>query len=185
MKRIPHAREVDQSIRAVRATVKGALKGVNAAAAQLMAKGDYASAEALVATGREIQEFQSEVDSLRKRWRELRGTGGGGGDAKMLTSPLWAYYQPILKALVEAGSEARREELEPAVERIMGSTFQPGDRDVMARGQARWQRMIRRARKQLVAQGWLEEGSGAVWRITAAGRQAAKKSLEPVKAGTA
>ena len=185
MKRIPHAREVDQAIRGVRAAVMEALKGVNAAAAQVMTKGDYASAESLVAKGRELQEFQAEVDNLRMRWRELRGTGAGGGGAKEPTSPLWFYYQPILKALVEVGGEARRAEIEPAVERIMASTFRRGDRDVLARGQTRWQRMIRRARKQLIAEGWLEESSGEVWRITAAGRQSAKKPVGPVKARTA
>jgi len=181
MKRIPHAREVDQAIRGVQTAVKEALKGVNAVAAGVMARGDYASAESLAAKGREIQEFQAEVDNLRMRWRGLRGAGGR---EKKPTSPLWSYYQPILKALAEAGGEARREELEPDVERIMKGMFQPGDRDVMARGQMRWQRMIRRARKQLIAEGWLE-GSGSAWRITEAGREASKKPLNgsgPVKA---
>lgn len=180
MKRIPNAREVDQALRSVRTAVKEALKELNEAAGQVMAKGDYSTAESLAAKGREIRDFQSEVDALRKRWRELRG-GGGGGAGKATTTALWAYYQPILKALTEAGGEARRGELEPTVERLMSSTLQPGDRHPMARGQERWQVMIRRAHKPLVAEGWIEDGSGAVWRITDAGRRAAEEPLGPRK----
>ncbi len=175
MKRIPHAREVDQAIRGVLAAVKEALKGVNAAAGQAMTKGDYSTAEGLVAKGRKIQEFRARAEELRKRWRELRGSGVGKGDEAKMRAPLWAYYQPVLAAIVELGGAAKRRELEPFVERIMEGNMQPGDLDVMARGEKRWQRMIRRARKPLVAEGWLEEGPGPIWRITAAGRGAAKK----------
>ena len=185
MKRVPHAREVDQAIRSVRAEVKQALKGVNAAAAQVMAKGDYASAEALVAKGREIQDFHSQVDKLHSRWREVRGTGSGSGNESKDKTPLWSYYQPILMALVELGGEARRQEFESEVERIMTPALKPGDRDVMARGQLRWQVMIRRARKQLVTEAWIEKGGGPVWTVTEAGRAAAKKPLTPSNKGAA
>ena len=181
MKRIPHGREVGQALQSVRAAVKQALKRLNESAGQVMAKGDYARAEALAAKGREIQQFQAEVDALHKRWRELRG--GTGSGAKGAATPVWIYYQPILKALSEAGGEARRADLEAPVERLMADTLQPGDREQMARGRERWQVMIRRARKHLVAEDWIEDGSGAVWKITDAGRRTGEEPLGPRNAG--
>ena len=90
---------------------------------------------------------------------------------------MWAYYQPILKA--EAGGTARRTDFEPAVMNLMSAALQPGDREPLGRGTERWQKMIRWARKHLVAEGWLEAGSGPVWRITESGRWATEKEISP------
>jgi len=90
MKRIPNAREVEQALKAVRTAVKHALKGLNQDAGQLMAKGDYAAAEALAAKGREIQEFQAQVDALSHRWLDLRGTGDVEAPQQRAATPLWA-----------------------------------------------------------------------------------------------
>ena len=146
-----------------------------------MAKGDYSGAEALAFRGRKMQEFQARVHELRRAWKEIRsGATGGAGEPK---TPLWVYYQPILKALVEAGGSARRSELEPAVRVILGSELQPGDETPMAHGRTRWQVMIQRARKHMVSEGWLETGTGSRWRITEEGQRAAKEgSVQPRKA---
>lgn len=145
------------------------------AASQRMAKGDYATAEALAARGKEIRQFQSEVEALRKRWREV--CGGGGRAAKKPTTPLWAYYQPILQGLLQAGGECRRTDLEGHVERLMSASLQPGDCAATARGRERWRTMVRRARKPLMAEGWIEDGIGKLWRITDAGRRAAEQPM--------
>ena len=58
----------------------------------------------------------------------------------------------------------------------MRDTLQPSDHDPMARGQVRWQVMIRRARKHLVSEGWLDKGRGSLWTTSDAGRQATGKS---------
>jgi hypothetical protein len=166
LKKIPHAQGVSRAIRSVRVAAKKALKGLNLAAGQRMAKGDYATAEALAAKGKELRQFQEEVESLRKRWREV--SGGGGGAGKKTTTPLWLYYQPILQALAQAGGECRRAELEPRVERVMGASLKAGDR---------WQVMIRRARKPLAAEGWIEPGTGKLWRITPSGRRTAEQPM--------
>lgn len=57
----------------------------------------------------------------------------------------------------------------------------PGDREPRGRGTERWQVMIRRARRHLVAEGWIESGSGEAWRITEAGRRATEKEISPPK----
>lgn len=174
MKRIPHAQGVVKALRSARAAAQKSLKGLNLAASQRMAKGDYATAETLAGRGKEIRQFQSEVEALRKRWREVCGAGGHA--AKKSTTPLWTYYQPILQGLVQAGGECRRTDLEAHVERLMGASLQPGDRAATARGRERWRGMVRRARKPLIAEGWIEDGAGKLWRITDAGRKAAEQS---------
>jgi hypothetical protein len=175
VKRIPQAGGVALALREVRGAAQKALKGLNQAASQRMAKGDYVTAEALAAKGKEIQQFQAEADALRKRWREICGLVDRS--AKNSATPLWMYYQPILQALVQAGGECRRTEVELRVDELMSVALQPVDREPMAHGRERWRVMVQRARKALVTEGWIEDRSGLVWRITSAGRQAAKKTV--------
>jgi hypothetical protein len=129
-----------------------------------MAKGDFDGADSLVTKGRTIQQFEIELQSLRRRWREVH-RAGRVGPGKVRTA-VWLYYQPILRALAAAGGEALRSELEPQVERLMQDTLQAEDREPMAQGLKRWQVMIRRTRKHLVSEGWIEDGAGPTWRIT-------------------
>jgi hypothetical protein len=178
MKRVPHARGVAKSLRSVRSATQKALKELNLLASQRMAKGDYGAAEALAAKGKELREFQLELAALRKRWQEVSGSGG---QAKATSTPLWTYYQPILQGLVQAGGECRRDQLETHVERLIGGSLQPGDRATMARGRERLRVMIRRARRPLVSEGWLEHGTGNFWRITEAGRKAAEQSPDKMQ----
>jgi hypothetical protein len=174
MTKIPHAQTVRQSLRAVRAAAKNARKGLNKVASERMSKGDYVSAETLATKGKEIIQFESEVDALLKRWRDLCG-GANRAENKAVT-PLWNYYQPILQALHNMGGSAHRNDLERQVEQIMGPTFLPGDRKAVSRGRERWQLVLRRARKPMTSEGWIERGGGPTWKITSAGRQAAQKS---------
>jgi len=175
VKRIPHSHGVVKALRSVRAAVQKSLKGVNLAASQRMARGDYATAEILAAQGKEIRQFQTEVEALRKRWREV--CGAEGRETKRPTTPLWAYYQPILQGLVEAGGACRRTDLEAHMERLMSASLQPGDRVPTARGRERWRVMVRRARKPLITEGWIEGGGGKLWRITDVGRRAAEQPV--------
>ena len=177
MKRLPHAREVDRAFRLLRTEVRTAFKALNGAAGQAMAKGDYGTAEGLAAKGREMLQFQEQLDGLLERWRGLRGESSSA--SKNASIPLWAYYQPVLRALVECGGEANLKEIESRVFAILRGELQVADHRTMAGGRERWQVMVHRSRKQLVTEGWLEPGSGAPWRITAAGRQAALSSQQP------
>jgi hypothetical protein len=178
MTKIPQAKKVRQSLRAVKAAAKNARKGLNNLASERMSRGDYAGAETLVARGKEIIRFESEVDLLIERWGDLSG-GGNRREAKAVT-PLWNYYQPILRALVQLGGVARVRDLETAIEPLLSSALLPQDRSPMASGRERWQVMVQRACKPMVAEGWLE-GKGPVWRITQSGRQAAQRPMEASK----
>jgi hypothetical protein len=150
------------------------LKALNQVASQRMAKGDYLAAEELAAKGKEIHQFQSEVDALARRWGEVCG---GDRAAKQALTPLWTYYQPILRALVTLGGKSSLGDLEAQVEHLISPLLQPADRAPMAGGRERWRAMIQRARKPLVTESWIEGGSGPTWSITAAGRQAAEKLI--------
>ena len=178
MKKIPYEAEVRRALLAAKLAVRKALKGANQVAGQVLAKGKYVEAEALVERARRIQEFEGELESLRKRWRGVRQGARPLALEKQPRTPLWAYYQPVLRALAEAGGECSRKELEPAVERALANELKPGDRKAMAGGRELWQVMILRARKHLVAEGWVEDRAGANWKITAAGRKAAGRAVQ-------
>lgn len=174
--KVPDARKVSKALGGTDKAIKACLRAVNQNAAKLMGRGDYNRAQGLAAIGTEIQTFRLEFDALRKKWK---GIGGGNDEKgeKNSATPLWAYYQPILQALVNLGGEARRQDIEPQVEQIMKQQFQPGDLDPMSHGRSRWQVMIRRTHRHLVKEGWLESRVGKTWKITTAGRQAAKGEM--------
>lgn len=147
-----------------------------------MAKGDYVAAQELATKGTQVREFQSEADRLRTRWSEL--CKARGEVAEKLITPLWLYYEPILRALVSLGGQARRSDLEEQVKRTMAGSFQPGDLTPLSRGRERWRVMVQRARRPLLAERWIESGGGPIWRIADAGRKAAEQPLrkDPGKA---
>lgn len=177
MKRIPHAQVVAKAFRSVESAIQKALKGVNRAAGQRMAGGDYPNAEALIAKAKEIRQFQSEIDSVSGKWREICATSKSKQAATdQSTTPLWQYYQPILRALTQLGGEARRAELEASVHDIMAAAWLPGDSSASASGRERWRKMVQRSRKHLTTEGWIEKRSGPIWKITESGRRAAEKS---------
>jgi hypothetical protein len=175
VKKIPHAQGVTRAIRNVRVATKKALRSLNQTAGQKMARGDYSTAELHVAKGREVRQFQDSVDELLRAWRAINGRGAKADRAiKDDTTPLWDYYQPILRAIVAAGGACSRDQIEAACARSDGF-LRPGDRAPMSGGRLRWQVMIRRARKPLRVEGWIQDGVGKTWRITQAGRLAAER----------
>jgi hypothetical protein len=158
--------------------VKAALKELNQQAAKLMAKGDYAGAGQLAERGRTMNTFEEKVELLRDEWRALwkaRTEDAGKGPK----TPLWEYYQFVLQGLDGLGGEAARRELEQHLEsqtaaRLKAADLKPADR----RGTPRWKVMVRRARRQMIREKYLEDGAGKQWRITPLGRQVAQGSLK-------
>ena len=180
--KVPHAQGVSRAVRNVRTATKKTLKGLNEVAGQRMAKGDYVAAETLAAKGREIRQFMQQADELLRTWRGLSDRSAKiGGTSKAETTPLWGYYQPILKAIVAHGGECPRDDIETAFEKSSDGLLQPGDRRLMSGGRERWKVMIRRARKPLRAEGWIQDGAGKAWKITAAGRRTADQPLSAVR----
>ena len=190
--RVPRSFEVNSTLKTLLKRLDGVLKRTNEQAARLVRRGDYAGAEAWVRVGTLLGDFRKKALGLRDEWRLLCREAAGKVPQisvkppkknRQPTTPLWEYYQPILKALVQAGGEARRPELDPLVLQVMEDRLQPGDHEVAGGGRPHWQNSIRRARKQLIKEGWLsEDGSKGMWRITEKGRAAATRQRPP--AGT-
>jgi Mrr N-terminal domain len=175
---VPEIRKVTRALGGTDKVIKDCLRAVNQSAAKLMSRGDYSAAQGLASVGMEIQGFRRELKALRQKWNGIGGAREQKG-GKNSATPLWGYYQPILRALITLGGEARRQDIEPEVEKVMKDKFQPGDTNGVSRGRLRWQVMIRRAHRHMVKEGWLEKHAGKVWKITAAGRQAAKGEEKP------
>ncbi len=176
MARIPDGKKVSKALGAADKAIKACLHAVNQDAAKRMGRGDYAGAQNLASIGTEVQNFRREVEALRGKWNAIGGTSEQTG-GNNTTTPLWAYYQPILQALANLGGEARRADIEPQVEQLMKPRFQAGDCEPVSHGRNRWQSMIRKAHRHLVKEGWIEDRMGKVWKITPAGRQAAKAEV--------
>jgi Mrr N-terminal domain len=170
MAKLPGSVQVEKALKNVSREINLSLKLINSHAGKLLQKGDYAGAETLVEKAKQVGTFRTEVEVLRGRWKELRGSSNPL-PAKEQT-PLWEYYQPILDALIANGGQSTAPELEPLVQQAMAAKLQPGDLDMMAGDRTKWQVMIKRARRPMVKEGWIEDGSGTTWRITKAGRKA-------------
>lgn len=177
MNRIPGNREVDRALKQLAREVRSALKEINQQAGRLVTRGDYSAAEALVKVGRSVTTFGDEVDALLLRWRELQH--GAPGQVASEKTPLWEYYRPLLQALVELGGEASLSDLEEKVEPILTSVLKPGEMTVMSEGKPSWKKAVRRARRHMVKEGFLEDHSGLKWRISSQGKRVAEGTTPP------
>jgi hypothetical protein len=168
-------RQVDRSLRQVARSLKSALKELNRHAAKRLGAGDYASAESFVTAAKAMDQFRAEVAALGARWKEITTLDGPSpGDR----TPLWQYYQPILKALVELGGSATRQDLERALEKAGGAWLRPGDAEVKKGGVVLWKIRLRQARGPLKKEGFIESEKGKIWKITARGRRTAEATIE-------
>ncbi|MEP6494795.1 MAG: hypothetical protein ABJF01_19065 [bacterium] len=169
MTRVPSAARVSRALRGVRKELRGSLKQVHQQAAKLLAKGDYAGAQTLVDAARSVKAFDAEVESLAKKWVGVRGgpTKSLAGDS----TPLWAYYRIILQALSASDGRLPTSELIKHMEPIAKTTLKPTDFEPTSAGRPRWQAMVRKARRHMVKEGFIEGATGSEWRITTAGRR--------------
>jgi len=174
MSHVPNGREVDQVIAAVSKEVKTALKQLNQQAGMFLAKGHYGKAEELVSKGRSINNFLNKVKALRADWREIRKAAPSKSKDKGDTTPLWGYYQPILRILHSLGGRAIRNDLEREFETSHLSQLKSGDMAPMARGIPRWQKMIAKAKKAMIQEGFIEDTKNIYWQLTDHGKQIAE-----------
>ena len=162
--KVPGGSNVNKSLVGLRRSLKECQARVNQEAGMLLSKGLYARAESLVDVAKSVDTFRAEVESLHTRSKAING--GSQGVPKTPQTPLWEYYQPMLQALAGLGGTARIAEIEPAVELLLKDRLLEGDLSRMARGRARWQVMIRRARKHIVKEGLLDSDTGLDWKIS-------------------
>lgn len=93
-------------------------------------------------------------------------------------TPVAAYYQPILQALVDAGGAARVDKVLSRIEKLMESILEPVDRDKLAShlGARRWEITAQYAQNKMVEEGLLkEEPPYSFWKISETGREHLKQ----------
>jgi len=178
MSHVPHSREVDKAIGVVSKEIKTALKHLNQQVEIFLARGHYDKAEALVKKAQAINEFQDKIKVLRADWRELRKAGQGDIRQKDNTTPLWEYYHRILQILLSLGGQAKSRDVEREFESNYMDRLKPGDTLPMARGIPRWKKMMRRTKKPMIKEGFIEDTK--YWQLTAEGKEVAK-SGDPKK----
>jgi hypothetical protein len=169
----PGRREVDKALKQVRRSVKVARKATNQIAAKLLDKGNYSGAEALVARAMGLAAFQEEVEALSRRWRELVSGGGLGASEKLPHTALWEYYRPVLQTIVSLGGDTKLTAILRHLEPSAGSLWKEGDLAPGPAGRPRWKSMVKKCRRPMVKEGWLDSHPITSWRITEAGRRAA------------
>ena len=91
MGHIPGTKDVDRALKHSQGEVRLGLKQINAQAGKLLAKGDYTGAEHLITVARKVGDFVSELDALRKRWREIKHGFETSVGPKQKPLPLWNY----------------------------------------------------------------------------------------------
>lgn len=174
--RLPKGNQVDKALRSATRQVQAVQKGVNQQAARALRRGRYGEAESLVGTGRSVAEFMTQIEELRLRWKALAAgrIAGNQGAVRPEALPLWQYYQPILRALVALGGEASRREIEIKLPALIQDLAKPADLAEGSNGLPHWKAMLRKARRAMVQEGFLEARAGTRWRLTAKGREAAE-----------
>ena len=178
MKRPKGSRRVERTLKAARRELRATLQELNHQAGKLMTRGDYSAASELADRGKAIRGFEEKVDGLRHEWLTLwkpraEETGKGA------TTPLWEYYQLVLEGLEALGGEASRRQLEQQLESRVAARLKTADlKPAGRRGMPRWKVMVRRARKQMMREKYLEDRRGNQWCITSLGRQVAQGALK-------
>ena len=171
MRAVPGRGEATRALRGAVRAVKSSLGRVNREAGKLVAQGRYEDAEAVLEIGRSLNEFSTQLEGLLSKWRDLTV---GKASRKADRAPLWEYYRPLLRILADVGDLTTLEIL-TKTESALSATLRDGDYAQMANGQLRWKNMVRRAKRAMTKESFLEPKTGSRWVITASGRRAAKK----------
>jgi hypothetical protein len=116
VKSIPGRAQVDRALKGASREVKNATRRINQQASKLMARGDYEGAQHMLELARGVQDFQSQVEELRGRWKALRASLREGGSTKAETTPVWKLYTPILRTLMANGDTMTWKTIEDALQ---------------------------------------------------------------------
>ena len=172
MKRIPGGREVERSLKGTLNEVRSAIKQINEYAGKMLGKGDYSEAEELIPKAKEVEVFEGEVEALYKRWRKIQGGSDEADGVKEKSIPLWKYYVPTLRSLMELGGSARRETIENKVEPLVRELSVENDSNSKG-APPKWRTMVKRALRAMEKEGLVQRDKKE-WRITPSGRKGAE-----------
>jgi len=153
---------------------------------------DYDSARDALDSANHITAFRDKVVSLRKEWETLAAAQGDnereeiihaerrnlGRLQRGMRTPEAAFYQPILKALLDLGGSAKIGDvlarLEPTMKGVLTAVdYEPLSSDTEM---LRWRNTAQWARYSMVKEGLLKSNSPrGIGEITEAGRKAVQK----------
>lgn len=187
MKRPAALKKIEKALKDAKRRIAGAVKAINRDAASAMKKGRYDDAMQAAQHAKEALALRAEIESLERRWRgsgegvENRANGGRRRDNKKAT-PRWEYYRPALCALSELGGTANYEQIASRVGQLMRDRLNERDLAETTSGVPRWRNAVRRVKRELAKEGWIEPGGGGAWRLTPSGERAAKVDNSASKA---
>jgi len=137
-----------------------------------------------------ITAFRDKIAALRKEWETIGGTAVEGDEEtraerrnlgrlrKGQRTPEAAYYQPILRALVDLGGSAKMQAVLEKVHVAMKPILKAVDHQPLASepDMPRWRNSAQWARNSMRQEGLLKDDSPhGTWEITDAGRKRLQK----------
>lgn len=150
---------------------------------------DYDEVREVIKHADQVTAYRDKIASLRREWRTLEGTQGAkleGKDILLkrrnlgrlqrgLRTPEIAFFQPILKALIELNGSAEMDDVLEKVEQSMKGVLRQVDFEPLASGtdMLRWRNTAKWARNTMKEEGLLKSNSPqGIWEITETGRRA-------------
>lgn len=172
---------VDKAIRAISLEIKASVKSINQEAAKCVSRGAYDKSQRLIQLGQSIKGFQADITLLKNRWKEVvRGNSSNKPIGEK--TPQWEFYLPLMEGIRTLGEQATRENLINYMDSSHQVLFKPGDLVALSNGRPSWHNAIRRCKKEMIKQGYINDKSATIWRLTQLGiRVLAQKKLPDVK----
>lgn len=164
MAKVPASGQVTRALKTARKEVKAALMRINEEAAKHLARGHYSKAEDLVGLAKAVKAFEKEFGRIQAEWVNLRPNARGPTPAQ---APLWEFYRPISRALLSLGEEATTPQVIEAVRPLLGE---------MGDSEERWIQKVRRAKRAMTTEGFLQPKSGRYWQLTDSGKRLATRA---------
>lgn len=174
---IPRTSHIRAAFQTVVRELKASHAELNKRAAQQMERGNYERARDVMGQGEALAAYIAEVRGVGQKLRSLNGRNGEAKQRQERRAQ-WEYYTPVLRCLMELGGTASRPEIEREFNKSFSTWLKPGDTQLSPKGIARWQTMVGRCRKPLIAEGFIEPAQHRRWQILPAGRKAAKQAVD-------
>jgi restriction system protein len=165
---------------------------INKVGSRAFEERDYDNARDALDRANQITAFRDKVVFLRKEWGTFAEVQNDGEREEIIhaerrnlgrlqrgmRTPETAFYQPILKALVDLGGSSKMGEVQARLETMMKGVLTAVDYEPLASDteMLRWRNTAQWARYSMVKEGLLKPNSPrGVWEITEAGRKALTK----------
>ena len=170
-------RMIKRSFVALKKQIRLAVKELNQEAARQVGNGRYETSGTLIECAKKVGEFAKDVEALRARWVSITSTKQGGASGEK--TPLWEYYSLIAQSISELGGKATREQIVDWIAQNGANQLKSGDFASNVQGKPYWQRILRRVKRAMAEEKYLETAEGAEWSLTKLCRDVAKQKKKP------